>query len=72
MNEEVEAYRYVTEGTFDAYLYQVVEGKQRFIGQVMTSKSPVRSASDVDEAALSYAELKALATGCLLYTSRCV
>lgn len=63
MNEEVEAYRYVTEGTFDAYLYQVVEGKQRFIGQVMTSKSPVRSASDVDEAALSYAELKALATG---------
>ena len=63
MNEEVEAYRYVTEGTFDAYLYQVVESKQRFIGQIMTSKSPVRSASDVDEAALSYAELKALATG---------
>lgn len=63
MNAEVEAYRYVTEGTFDAYLYQLVEGKQRFIAQVMTSKSPVRAAADVDEAALSYAELKALATG---------
>ena len=63
MNAEVEAYRYVTEGTFDAYLYQLVEGKQRFIAQVMTSKSPVRTAADVDEAALSYAELKALATG---------
>lgn len=63
LNDEVEVYRYVTEGTFDAYLFQLVESKQRFIGQVMTSKSPVRAASDVDETALSYAELKALATG---------
>ena len=62
-NKEVDIYSYVTEGTFDAYLYQLVEGKQRFIAQVMTSKSPVRTAADVDEAALSYAELKALATG---------
>ena len=62
-NEEVDVFRYVTEGTFDAYLYQLVENKQRFIAQVMTSKSPVRSAADVDETALSYAELKALATG---------
>lgn len=63
LNDEVEVYRYVTEGTFDAYLFQLVESKQRFIGQVMTSKSPIRAASDVDETALSYAELKALATG---------
>lgn len=62
-NDEVEVFRYVTENTFDAYLYQLVENKQRFIAQIMTSKSPVRSAADVDETALSYAELKALATG---------
>jgi hypothetical protein len=62
-NERVEVYRYVTENTFDSYLWQLVEGKQRFIGQIMTSKSPVRSAEDVDETALSYAEIKALATG---------
>lgn len=63
LNDEVEVYRYVTEGTFDAYLYQLVESKQRFIAQIMTSKSPVRAAADVDETALSYAELKALASG---------
>ena len=63
LNEKVQVYRYVTEGTFDAYLYQLVEGKQRFVAQVMTDRAPVRSAADVDEAALSYAELKALATG---------
>lgn len=62
-NDTVYAYRYVTENTFDAYLYQLVENKQKFISQIMTSKSPVRSAADVDETALSYAELKALATG---------
>ena len=62
-NPEVEIFNYVTEGTFDAYLYQLVESKQKFIGQIMTSKSPVRSAEDVDESALSYAEIKALATG---------
>ena len=62
-NEEVEVFRYVTENTFDAYLYQLVENKQRFISQIMTSKSPVRSAEDIDETALSYAEIKALATG---------
>lgn len=62
-NETVGVFRYVTENTFDAYLYQLVENKQRFISQIMTSKSPVRSAADVDETALSYAELKALATG---------
>ena len=62
-NPEVDIYRYVTEGTFDSYLYQLVENKQKFIGQIMTSKSPVRSAEDVDETALSYAEIKALATG---------
>jgi hypothetical protein len=62
-NARVEVYRYVTENTFDSYLWQMVEGKQRFIGQIMTSKSPVRSAEDVDEQALSYAEIKALATG---------
>lgn len=62
-NPEVEICSYVTEQTFDAYLYQLVENKQKFIGQIMTSKSPVRSAEDVDEQALSYAEIKALATG---------
>ncbi len=62
-NEEVEVYRYVTEGTFDAYLYQLVENKQKFIAQIMTSKAPVRVADDVDETALSYSEIKALATG---------
>ncbi len=62
-NPEVEIFRYVTEGTFDAYMYQLLESKQKFISQVMTSKSPVRSAEDVDETALSYAEIKALATG---------
>ena len=60
---EVEVYRYVTEQTFDAYLYQLVESKQKFISQIMTSKSPVRSAEDVDEVALSFAEVKMLATG---------
>lgn len=62
-NPEVDIYTYVTENTFDSYLYQLVENKQKFIGQVMTSKSPVRSAEDVDEQALSYAEIKMLATG---------
>ena len=62
-NEEVDIYRFVTEGTFDAYLYQLVEGKQKFASQIMTSKSPVRSAEDIDETALSYAEVKMLATG---------
>lgn len=62
-NPEVEIYTYVTEATFDSYLYQMVENKQRFIGQIMTSKSPVRSAEDIDETALSYAEIKALCTG---------
>ena len=62
-NPEVEIFRYVTEGTFDAYLYQLVEGKQKFASQIMTSKSPVRSAEDIDETALSYAEIKMLATG---------
>lgn len=62
-NEEVDIYRYVTEGTFDAYLYQLVENKQRFISQIMTSKTPVRFAEDIDETALSYAEIKALAAG---------
>ena len=62
-NSEVDIYSYVTEGTFDAYLYQLVESKQKFISQIMTSKSPVRSADDVDEQALSYAEIKALASG---------
>jgi hypothetical protein len=63
MFSEVEVYRYVTEETFDAYLYQLVEGKQKYISQVMTSKNPVRSAEDVDEVALSFAEVKMLATG---------
>ena len=63
LNPEVDIYRYVTEGTFDAYLYQLVENKQRFIAQIMTSKTPVRFAEDIDETALSYAEIKALAAG---------
>ena len=63
MNKDVTIYRYVTEGTFDAYLWQTVENKQRFISQIMTSKSPVRSCDDVDETALSYAEIKALCAG---------
>ena len=62
-NKEVDIYTYVTENTFDSYLYQLVESKQKFIGQIMTSKSPVRSAEDIDETALSYAEIKALCTG---------
>lgn len=62
-NRKVEIYRYVTEQTFDAYLYQLVEGKQKFASQIMTSKSPARSADDIDETALSYAEIKMLATG---------
>ncbi len=62
-NPKVDIYRYVTEQTFDAYLYQLVEGKQKFASQIMTSKSPVRSAEDIDETALSYAEIKMLATG---------
>lgn len=62
-NEEVDIYSYVTEQTFDSYLYQLVESKQKFISQIMTSKSPVRSAEDVDETALNYAEIKALASG---------
>lgn len=62
-NRKVEIYRYVTEKTFDAYLYQLVEGKQKFASQIMTSKSPARSADDIDETALSYAEIKMLATG---------
>ncbi len=63
MNKEVHIYRYVTEGTFDSYLWQTVENKQRFISQIMTSKSPVRACEDVDETALSYAEIKALCAG---------
>ena len=62
-NETVHVYRYVTEGTFDAYLWQTVENKQKFISQIMTSKSPVRSCDDVDETALSFAEIKALCAG---------
>ncbi len=62
-NKDVHIYRYVTEGTFDAYLWQTVENKQKFISQIMTSKSPVRSCEDVDETALSYAEIKALCAG---------
>ena len=62
-NKEVHIYRYVTESTFDAYLWQTVENKQKFISQIMTSKSPVRSCEDIDEAALSYAEIKALCAG---------
>ena len=63
MNKEVKVFNYVTEGTFDSYLYQTLENKQRFISQIMTSKSPVRSCEDVDEQALSYAEIKALCAG---------
>lgn len=70
-NEEVDIYRYVTEGTFDAYLYQLVENKQKFIAQIMTSKSPVRVADDIDETALSYSEIKALATGNPLIIEKC-
>ena len=62
-NKTVQIYNYVTEGTFDAYLFQTLENKQRFIGQIMTSKSPVRSCEDVDEQVLSYAEVKALCAG---------
>ena len=63
MNEMVQIFRYVTEGTFDAYMWQILENKQKFISQIMTSKSPVRACEDVDDTALSYAEIKALATG---------
>ena len=70
-NEDVEIFRYVTEGTFDAYLYQLVENKQKFIAQIMTSKAPVRVADDVDETALSYSEIKALATGNPLIIEKC-
>ena len=63
MNDKVKIFRYVTKGTFDSYSWQLIENKQKFIGQIMTSKSPVRSCEDIDEAALSYAEVKALATG---------
>ena len=63
MNDKVKIFRYVTESTFDSYSWQLIENKQKFIGQIMTSKSPVRSCEDVDEAALTYAEVKALATG---------
>ena len=62
-NDKVNIFRYVTEGTFDSYSWQLIENKQKFIGQIMTSKSPVRSCEDIDESALSYAEVKALATG---------
>lgn len=70
-NPEVEIFRYVTEGTFDAYLYQLVENKQKFIAQIMTSKAPVRVADDVDESALNYAEIKALASGNPLILEKC-
>ena len=70
-NDEVDIYRYVTEGTFDAYLYQLVENKQKFIAQIMTSKSSVRVADDIDETALSYSEIKALATGNPLIIEKC-
>ena len=62
-NKEVHIYRYITENTFDAYLWQTIENKQKFISQIMTSKTPVRVAEDVDESSLNYAEIKALATG---------
>ena len=71
LNPEVEIFRYVTEGTFDAYLYQLVENKQKFIAQIMTSKAPVRVVDDVDETALSYSEIKALATGNPLIIEKC-
>ncbi len=67
----MEIFRYVTEGTFDAYLYQLVENKQKFIAQIMTSKAPVRVAEDVEETALSYSEIKALATGNPLIIEKC-
>ena len=67
----MEIYRYVTENTFDAYLYQLVENKQKFIAQIMTSKAPARIADDVDETALSYSEIKALATGNPLIIEKC-
>lgn len=70
-NKKVDIFRYVTEGTFDAYLYQLVENKQKFIAQIMTSKAPVRIASDVDETALNYAEIKALATGNPMIIEKC-
>ena len=70
-NPEVEIFRYVTENTFDAYLYQLVENKQKFIAQIMTSKAPARTADDVDETALSYSEIKALATGNPLIIEKC-
>jgi hypothetical protein len=70
-NPTVEIFRYVTEGTFDSYLFQLIENKQRFVAQIMTSKLPVRSAEDVDEQALSYAEIKALATGNPLIIEKC-
>ncbi|MGF6990524.1 N12 class adenine-specific DNA methylase [Lachnospiraceae bacterium PM6-15] len=70
-NEEVDIFRYVTEGTFDSYLYQLVENKQKFIAQIMTSKTPLRAAEDVDESALNYAEIKALATGNPLIIEKC-
>lgn len=70
-NPEVEIFRYVTEGTFDSYLYQLVENKQKFISQIMTSKTPLRAAEDVDETALSYSEIKALATGNPLIIEKC-
>ena len=63
MNDKVKIFRYVIENIFDSYSWQLIENKQKFIGQTMTSKSPVRSCEDVDEAALTYAEVKALATG---------
>lgn len=62
-NDKVKIFRYVTENTFDAYMWQILENKQKFISQIMTSKSPVRACEDVDDTALSYAEIKALATG---------
>ena len=71
MNPEVHIYTYITEKTFDGYSYQLIENKQRFIAQIMTSKSPVRSAEDIDEQALSYAEIKALATGNPLIIEKC-
>lgn len=70
-NPEVEIFRYVTENTFDAYLYQLVENKQKFISQIMTSKTPLRAMEDVDETALNYAEIKALATGNPLIIEKC-
>ena len=70
-NPEVEIFRYVTESTFDSYLYQLVENKQKFIAQIMTSKAPARIADDVDETALSYSEIKALATGNPLIIEKC-